>query len=505
MQWAAHFQKANLEQHKQNAVNPQKPTHRKRKRSQDTEEPQDRISTKELGKRARTSAGGAVIEDTSIQDEARIASEGTRDPLVYWSRHGRWPKEYFEEGFGMSYLLARKRSATSLRRKKSDPSLATSSSSTPSDEKQREAKSAEYNDARYETLLATKSSFMFNDKGGPKKKSKDLCRMELLGVHQNVPEISRFSDEVFESTCRRIQGRNEAKVVQDIARLIVPSVEEFADFGADHLENLVESVNEGWNNCIPVTKTRPQPDYAVGFKREAFTKDQLNKIQPILGELTDMSYFMATYYMYFPFLTCEVKCGAAALDIADRQNAHSMTLAVRAVVELFKLAKREKEVDREVLAFSISHDHRTVRIYGHYAVLDEGETKYYRHLIHEFSFTALDGKEKWTAYKFTKNVYDIWMPMHFRRICSVINEFPPDINFALSQESELRFPEESGLSQDLETYSLTQSSVGSASVQAQADDHSNVVDTQDLTPNTSLTESRTFKRPRKENGSKKRR
>jgi len=24
-----------------------------------------------------------------------------------------------------------------------------------------------------------------------------------------------------------------------------------------------------------------------------------------------------TYDMYFPFLTCEVKCGAAALDIAD--------------------------------------------------------------------------------------------------------------------------------------------------------------------------------------------
>ena len=39
--------------------------------------------------------------------------------------------------------------------------------------------------------------------------------------------------------------------------------------------------------------------------------------------------------MYFPFLTCEVKCGAAALEIADRQNAYSMTLAVRGIVELF--------------------------------------------------------------------------------------------------------------------------------------------------------------------------
>ncbi|KAK0829575.1 hypothetical protein LTS02_018306, partial [Friedmanniomyces endolithicus] len=93
---------------------------------------------------------------------------------------------------------------------------------------------------------------------------------------------------------------------------------------------------------------------------------QLQKLQPFVGELVDMSYFMATYYMYFPFLTCEVKCGAAALDVADRQNAHSMTLAVRGVVELLRRAKREKDVDREILAFSISHDHSTVRSYGHY-------------------------------------------------------------------------------------------------------------------------------------------
>ena len=66
--------------------------------------------------------------------------------------------------------------------------------------------------------------------------------------------------------------------------------------------------------------------------------------------------------MYFPFLAREVKCSAAALDIADRQNAHSMAMAVRGIVELFRLVKREKELYREILAFSISHDHSTVRI-----------------------------------------------------------------------------------------------------------------------------------------------
>lgn len=139
-----------------------------------------------------------------------------------------------------------------------------------------------------------------------------------------------------------------------------------------------------------------------------------------------------------------MKCGAAALDIADRQNAYSAAIAVRAVAELFRLVKREKEIYREILAFSISHNHRTVRIYSYYAEIKGAETKYYRHPIYTFDFTALDSKEKWTAYKFIKNVYENWMPTHFKRICSAIDQILADISFSVS-ESELRFLEQSGL------------------------------------------------------------
>ncbi len=85
---------------------------------------------------------------------------------------------------------------------------------------------------------------------------------------------------------------------------------------------------------IPLTGTRTQPAYSVGFQREAFTKEQLEKLSPFIGDFIagDLSYFMATYYMYSPFLTCD----ATALIVADRQNAHSMTLVVRGVVELVR-------------------------------------------------------------------------------------------------------------------------------------------------------------------------
>lgn len=381
----------------------------------------------------------------------------------------------------MSHLLVRRGSARSLRRKRSEPSSLAASSTTPSDQKPREEKSAPYQNPRYKILLETKGSYMEKSELDVTDESKNLCRT-LLQKEQATPDYSLFEDDVFERACRKLQDKNEARVVQDIARLIVPSAESLATFGAKGLEILVESVNEGWNNSVPLTNTRPQPDYSVGFKREAFSETQRGKLAPFLGDFIagDQTYFMATYYMYFPFLTCEVKCGAAALDIADRQNAHSMTLAVRAVVELFRLVQREKEINRNILAFSVSHDHRSVRLYGHYAVIDGPNTTFYRHPIHEFSFTTLDGKEKWRAYTFTKNVYDTWMPTHFERLCSAIDDLPPGVNFEVSP-----LQQDSGLSQDVESHHLSGSFIGSV---VRTEDENSQPGTEVTTPDTSFTQ-----------------
>lgn len=119
-----------------------------------------------------------------------------------------------------------------------------------------EAASIPYDHVAYVAHLQTKGSFMREYEGGPKKDSKDLGQ-KLLRADQNVPENSRFSDGVFKATCERLRSRNAPKIIQDIGRLIVPSAEELADFGAEHLKRLVESVDEEWENSIPVTHPRP--------------------------------------------------------------------------------------------------------------------------------------------------------------------------------------------------------------------------------------------------------
>ncbi|KAL8658844.1 MAG: hypothetical protein Q9202_007409 [Teloschistes flavicans] len=461
-------------------------------------------------KRPRTSTRRTA--ERQPQEIGKNTSTSVDDPLQNWVLNKTWPRECFEpdvqaradllesdswlqdmaaqppipdvryeERNGFRYPLPVKKAPISLRRKQSDSSLTESST-----QKSRDIKSTPYRNPRYTTLLELRGSFLrdFDDDDPPTTVTNP--GRDLLDAEQVVPQNSLFRDDIFRRFCREIGDRNEAMVVQDVSRLLVPSAKNLAIYGDRHLDILIENVNEAWTESIPVEGPRPQPDYSVGFRRSAFTDERLYKLGSLVGSVFDTSFFVATYRMYFPFLTCEVKCGAAALDVADRQNAHSMTIAVRSVVELYKAVKREKELNQEILAFSISHDHRSVRIYGHYAVVDDNQTKFYRHPIKTLDITSEEGKEKWSTYKFTKNVYDIWMPTHLRRICSAIDQLPSSLDFEVSEGPGVQPDEATGLSKDMGSLLSEPSDIDIASQIGQEDDELNHIVLQTATPDTSI-------------------
>ena len=345
--------------------------------------------------------------------------------ISYWAEQKVWPEEYFQQNI-MHRLIARRKLSASLYRKRSDASLTTSVA--PSDQWPREDKSAPYKNPSYPALLETLgNSYMEEHDLGVTDASRNLCH-DLLEKKYPTPKDTLFRDhDALKLASRNLQNRNEAKIVQDIARLLVPSPERLTVLGAKHLEILAESVNEGWNNCITITSTRPQPDLAVGFKKSAFSDVQLSKLQPILGGPIHLSYLKATHYMYFPFLSSETKSGTTGLDVADRQNLHTMTVSVRALVEIFRLTNREMELHRENLGFSFSHDHRTVRIYGHYPVIEGSKPKYYREPIRTLDFTMGHDGDEWISYNFARGIYDHSLIL-LEKICSVIDELPDGLS-----------------------------------------------------------------------------
>ena len=93
-------------------------------------------------------------------------------------------------------------------------------------------------------------------------------------------------------------------------------------------------------------------------------------------------------------------------------------------------------------------------------------------------------------YGFTKNVYDIWIPIHLKRICSVIDELPPDIDFGLSQSAS--FPH------DLDLPSSQQSNTESTSLPEESNSQSSLIASQDITTDTSFSQrtEREYKKPK---------
>lgn len=136
--------------------------------------------------------------------------------------------------------------------------------------------------------------------------------------------------------------------------------------------------------------------------------------------------------MYFLFFICEVKCDAAELDVVNWQNANNMTFIIRDVVKLFRLVHCESQLYWKFLAFLILHNDEVVRIFNHYSIIDEDKMTFYCHSIKKFDFTSEEGKDKWTVYRFTKNIYNVWILNHHKLICSAIEKISKDVNFSAS-------------------------------------------------------------------------
>ena len=116
---------------------------------------------------------------------------------------------------------------------------------------------------------------------------------------------------------------------------------------------------------------------------------------------------------------------------------HVASVAANAIVELFRdrAVSRVKELDREILTFSVSHDHVNVKIHGHYARIEGDKITLHRHLMREFGLRDQNGREKWTTYHVVRKIYDYFVPIHLERIRGAISQLSVGSSFGISSAS----------------------------------------------------------------------
>lgn len=374
---------------------------RKRKRSQEPEDSPAQVQDVPSPKRTRISTGRA-FDQTERHKEIK---EENRNPIKYWAENGSWPKQHFEMDPNVSELTPKKRSR-----------------STSYSQSVKEGNKPRPYTPKYEEVLANAGIFMdaFQGQTNISNDCQELCNI-LLSRKYDPPIDSLFKDDRFWVALQRVRNRNESRVFRDITPFIVPSAELLYIRGLDHLEHLTEELNAEWTKCTALAGPRPKPDFCVGLSSSAFTEEEVSKLKLYTAPNRAT---LVTEQLYFPYFMCEVKCGDQAIIRADRQNAHSCSIAVGAIIQLYQASSHVEEVNRKLLAFSVSHDVNMAKIYGHYADVKAEKTTFHRYLIRSFDFTERNGLERYTAYNFVRKLYDHFTPIHLKRIQSALSEIP---------------------------------------------------------------------------------
>jgi hypothetical protein len=379
---------------------------RKGKRPREAEDLTSPIEERPAEKRTRASE--------EIEGQKEIKS----DPVKYWAENKTWPKQWFEKDPNMSKPLSKKRPRA-----------------TSYTQSVRDGDNPRAYTPQYEEVL-TKAGIIMNAHQRQVAASNDCQQLcdDFLNSEYDTPDHSPFNGDMFWTALDRVRSRNELRVRRDVTPLIMPSAELLYLHGCVDLEHLIEELDAEWSKCSSLAGPQPKPDFCVGLMSSAFTEKEILKLKSYTAPNRAT---LVTEHLYFPFLTCEVKCGEQALNRADRQNAHSGSIAVNALVQLYRASSRVEELNRKILAFSISHDHSMVKIYGHYALIKDEKTTFYRHPIRSFDFTERNGKERWTAFNFTRAVYDKFAPLHLERIRSALERLPDSSSKSLSSEFDV--------------------------------------------------------------------
>lgn len=280
--------------------------------------------------------------------------------------------------------------------------------------------------AAYERQILSKGLNMDHLKGEElfSEESKKFCS-DLQQITNDTIAPTVFPAEAFRKVINYCLNRNEAIVNRDVTSMIIPSITSLYFGGDKSLEHVIDEVNADWYEQCILIGPRIRPDLAIGLFSSAFTEEEFEKMRRYssVDNWTQM-----TTHMFFPFFMGEVKCGRESLNIADRQNMHSCSVAVRALLRIEQEADRyrpEKKMDslnRQVLVFSISHDQQDARLHGHYATVEGDKWTYHRYRIRKFDL--FDNSSLLAVHNFVRNILKLYLPKHLRRLKDAVAALP---------------------------------------------------------------------------------
>ncbi|KAK5936441.1 hypothetical protein PMZ80_011322 [Knufia obscura] len=374
-----------------------------------------------------SNATGPAPTEHYERDDTKVCLPIT-SPIVHWARTAQWPKEFAS--------MSQEQSSSSKKRP--------SSSSYTQSFKAGEVPKA--HSAAHENTLADHGVHMDELQGRlrAREESKLFCRSLLQSTYPE-PQHTAFPLPEFLSVWQRVQRRNEARVYRDLTPLLVPSPELLWASGHQELEHVAEEISVEWTRCKTLGGPRPKPDLAVGIAPSAFDEEEKAKLK------NHTAFERATLFtdnIYFPFLLCEAKCGDEGISRADRQNIQSSSVAVNAIIQLYRAVDEIKVADLsgQILVFSVSHDNLLVKLYGHFAIIDGDKVAFYRYPVASFVLNFEESQGRKRTHDFVREIYHTFYPAHLKRIRDALAAMEDPRN--MSMTSTMSIEEDGSQEQD---------------------------------------------------------
>ena len=260
---------------------------------------------------------------------------------------------------------------------------------------------------------------------------------ELLTTSAPHPPNSMLDEAFFLPFSKLTHNKSEQWLVKNMHSHLFPAPELLALRGHAEFKNLglIEGCDDIWLRAIfPSYGKCPQPDSTIAFKWENFSREEIRKLGITIGL---PSKYLARDDMFFPFITREAKSDRQPLEVADRQNVYSMSVALEGVVDLFRRVGRLEDLNGKALGLSMSYDNDTVRMYAHHVVttvqepkgtscqqLPRVSTMKYWTAIGQVILSNDGGKDRWKPYDFFYNACLKFSQRHLKRVKQAIADLP---------------------------------------------------------------------------------
>ena len=338
-------------------------------------------------------------------DNAEILLDGDHcNPVEYWTRHSTWPPNLAVKEVKMGDLFSNKRSR----------SQSNSYSQGVKDGDNPAAWTRQHAEKMQEAGLVMAE---YQTQATITDECQRLCE-RMLEAEYPPPQGPLFQRDRLLKVLDGVQFRNEARVVRDITPIVVPSAELLLISDQSGLENITEAMNAEWIQCDTLCGPRPEPDFVAGISPSAFTSEEKEKLKM---NHTSACPNLFPENMYYPFLICEVKGSDRPIQEAERQAMHSASIAARAVIQLYRKISSAEQLNCKILAISVSHNNSAVKVFGHFAQIENEKITFFRHRIYAADFAADFASRDWAkAYKITRGIYAHFFPKHLERVASAL-------------------------------------------------------------------------------------